>query len=57
MKLDSDVPYVKLYKRFSKNLIPPITLVSWQQKEKRKIKSLKIFMSETRRCRDLIFGV
>ena len=56
MKLGRNVPWVKLYQNCSKNLIPPITGCHGNKKGK-KMKSLKIFFSETRRRRALIFGM
>ena len=56
MKLSKDVPWVKLYKNFSRNLIPPITGCHDNKKEKN-AKSLKIISSEARRRRALIFVV
>ena len=47
-KLGRDVPWVKLYKNSSKNLIPSITGCHGNQKEKKNTKSSKIFFSETR---------
>ena len=43
MKLDRDVPWVKVYKNCSKNLIPSITLVARATKKiiKKNAKSLK----------------
>ena len=43
----------KLFKRLN----PPITLVAMATKRKKIAKSLKIFISETRRHRALIFGM
>ena len=57
MKLGRNVPWVKLYQNCSKNLIPHIDLVAMATKRKKKTKSLKIFFSETRRGRALIFGM
>ena len=57
MKLSRDVPWVKLYKKCSKNLIPSITLVAIATKKGKNAKFLKVLFSETRCHTALIFGV
>ena len=57
MKLGRNVPWVMLYQSCLIDRIPPITLVAMVTKRKKIAKSLKIFFSETRRCRALILGM
>ena len=57
IKLGRDVSWVKLYQSCSGDWIPIITEVAMATKMKKIAKSLKIFFSETRGHRALIFGM